>query len=164
MTYSDQPQGGHGARQYDAVLAPLDALAVDSGGISAAIDLAVRHGATLHIVSIVDRSGREIGVMPSEILVDLDGVREKDLDRVIAQAERAGVRSVVPSTVHDTFERATLQYAETHDIDLIVLARRKPSTFERLLFGGRSDSIVRNAEMPVLTVSVDDTQRLEPLA
>ena len=61
-----------------------------------------------------------------------------------------GVRVTAHTMIHAQAGHAILDFARTHEVDLIVLSTRVRSVAERLLIGSVADKVLRGATAPVL--------------
>ena len=73
------------------------------------------------------------------------------LDRVAAGVQERGI-NVQMVTIGGRPHYQIIQYAETHQVDLIVMSTRGQSGLSRWLMGSVSDRVVRGAKVPVLMV------------
>jgi nucleotide-binding universal stress UspA family protein len=73
------------------------------------------------------------------------------LDRVAAGVQERGI-TVQMVTVGGRPHYQIIQYAETNQVDLIVMSTRGQSGLSRWLMGSVSDRVVRGANVPVLMV------------
>ncbi len=73
------------------------------------------------------------------------------LDRVAASAQELGI-PVQMVTIGGRPHYQIIQYAETNQVDLIVMCTRGQSGLSRWLLGSVSDRVVRGANVPVLMV------------
>jgi nucleotide-binding universal stress UspA family protein len=73
------------------------------------------------------------------------------LDRVVTVVQERGI-TVQRDTVEGRPHFQIIQYAETNQIDLIVMSTRGQSGLSRWLMGSVSDRVVRGANVPVLMV------------
>jgi nucleotide-binding universal stress UspA family protein len=73
------------------------------------------------------------------------------LEGVAARTEEQGV-TIQVAAIEGRPNTAILTYAETHDVDLVVLCSRGRSGLSRWLMGSVADRVVRGATVPVLLV------------
>ena len=73
------------------------------------------------------------------------------LDRVAAGVQERGI-TVQMVTIGGRPHYQIIQYAETNQVDLIVMCTRGHSGLSRWLMGSVSDRVVRGANVPVLLV------------
>ncbi|HIQ12443.1 MAG TPA: universal stress protein [Caldilineales bacterium] len=88
---------------------------------------------------------------PKQLLQDaldyLNGIAEK--------LREEGVRVVTDAVERDAVAEALVEYAQEHDIDLIVMTTHGRSGLSRLIFGSVAESVVRHAPCPVLLVRAE---------
>ena len=73
------------------------------------------------------------------------------LDRIASGAQELGI-PVQMVTIGGRPHYQIIQYAETNQVDLIVMCTRGQSGLSRWLMGSVSDRVVRGAGVPVLLV------------
>jgi nucleotide-binding universal stress UspA family protein len=143
------------------ILVALDGSESAGRALALAGDLAVRYGATLHLVHVVPRPmvvSEELREFARTERVDLPvAVEMSGLGQSIIAAGRAAAAAKKAHSVKtevlsgDAAERL-LEYAREQAIDLIVLGRRGIGQIRGLLMGSVSWKVNSLAECPVLTV------------
>ncbi|WP_248896356.1 universal stress protein [Haloplanus halobius] len=144
---------------FDRALLPTDGSEAVGPAEETAIDLAEIHGATLHVLYIVDQptsvSGTGEGVPGLDALLDaFEQEGQEATGDVAAQAADRGIEAtsaVRRGNPHDDI----LTYAEDHDIDVIVMGTHGRTGVKRALLGSVTEDVVRHSEIPVLTVHRD---------
>ena len=53
---------------------------------------------------------------------------------------------------HDSVAKGTVEYADSHDIDLIIMFTHGRKGFERFLFGSIAEEVVNISDIPVLSI------------
>ncbi len=71
---------------------------------------------------------------------------------ISAAAERDFEQEVVTAVVRGQTSPAILEYADAHDIDLIVIGTHGRGGLDRVVIGSVAEQIVRESPVPVLTV------------
>jgi nucleotide-binding universal stress UspA family protein len=143
------------------ILIALDGSDHASRALAMGTDLAVRYGATLHLIHVMPRPvvvseelkhfARTEGVdLPVAVAMSPEAQSIVTAGRASATAQRApSLKTEI--LIGDPAERL-LQYAGEQAIDLIVLGRRGVSQIRGLLMGSVSWKVNTLAECPVLTV------------
>ncbi|MFC7400830.1 universal stress protein [Citricoccus sp. GCM10030269] len=86
-------------------------------------------------------------------LADASVASESDLDRVMAEAQAAGVSALILRPTHrDDLAEAILELAEEHDVALIVIGLRQRTQVGKFIMGSHAQRILLQAERPVLAV------------
>ena len=139
------------------ILVPTDFGPASDVALNYGIELARTFNATLHVlhavVEVVPVSPMPAlyGAEPAGVLVHMEseaGARVRDL-----VADRAGALSPVVDVVRAVSPaNAILEYAADHAIDLIVMGTHGRSTVAHFLLGSVTETVVRSAPCPVLTV------------
>ena len=143
------------------ILVALDGSEPASRALALAADLAVRYGATLHLVHVMPRPtmvsdelkefARTEGVdLP--VAVEMSGAGQSIIAAGRALAAGRGARGVTVEVLSGDAAERLLEYARVQAIDLIALGRRGVGQIRGLLMGSVSLKINSLAECPVLTV------------
>lgn len=145
---------------YDEILVPTDGSAGSDRVVEHAARLADAHGATLHLLYVVNTAAFANLPMESSfegIAATLAAEGETALDDAVAAVE-----SVAPETsvqrVSNEGSPATevVDYATAADCDLVVMGTHGRGGIDRLLLGSVAERVVRNSPVPVLTVRVGE--------
>ncbi|UPM45030.1 universal stress protein [Halocatena salina] len=141
---------------FDRILIPTDGSDAVRPAVETAINLAEIHDAILHVLYIVNQptivSGTGEGVPGLDnLLAALEKTGHETTTVVADQAtdQEIDVQTAVQrGNPHDDI----LTYATEHDIDLIVMGTHGRTGVKRALLGSVTETVVRHAENPVLTV------------
>ncbi|WP_255150407.1 universal stress protein [Halorarius halobius] len=134
---------------YDRILVPTDGTPGSERAVRTGLDLAGKYDATVYAVSVLDRGplGR-------------DGSRDRrkaDAEEALSAAESEAADADVPirtELLEGKVTDAVLSYIDENDIDLVVMGTHGRQGFSRVVVGSVSERIVREADVPVLTVSL----------
>jgi len=145
---------------YDRILVPTDGSSGVERALCHALDLAKRHGATVHAIYVVDSAGYSSLPMETSWEGISDMLRDEGeaaLDRV---RELADERDVPLDTdiVDGSPSREIVRVAEDDGADLIVMGTHGRGGLDRLLLGSVAERVVRSAPVPVLTVRVGEDE------
>ena len=137
---------------YDEILVPTDGSDAAEAALEQAIELASAYGARIHGLYVVDVTSYSTLEAGGDIVLEtLEQEGSDAVERVFDAAERAGV-DVTTSVVSGTPHRDILEYADDHDVDLIVMGTHGRTGLDRYLLGSVTEKVVRGAGVPVLTV------------
>ena len=131
---------------YETILVPTDGRSNTERAIEEAIELAKAHDATLHALYVINSAA----IAPGIDFEDLESVGEGAVEYVAELASERGHDDVETKVTHGLRHQAILDYAEAHDVDIIVMGRHRG--IERFLRGGVSDRVSKGATVPVLVV------------
>ncbi|AZH27214.1 universal stress protein [Haloplanus aerogenes] len=138
----------------ETILVPTDGSDCSEAAAAHAVALAEATGASLHVVHVVD-----LGVLPVDesgaLIEELQQAGQHALESVIDRAE--DVSSVQASVLSGSPYRAIVDYAESEDVDLVVMGTHGRTGFDRYLLGSVTERVVRLSDRPVLTL--DDHER-----
>jgi len=143
-------------------------VATDFGGPSEAAleygrQIARFSGATLHVVHVVADAASQVltpvGMVPDlgRLQMDLEDDARLRLEQTINDNDH-DVKSAIAVISSAAPARAILAYAESKQIDLIVVGTHGRSGLAHLLMGSVAEHVVRSAPCPVLTVRENQRQ------
>jgi len=143
---------------YDDVLLPVAIGELDENpAIDAALDLAERYDATVHLLSVVDPTVYD--PMTPEIDRVHEALEEDAQETVEDAAERARGRGLEVKTRvgHGAPHTVIVQYAggeleDADGTDVVVMATHGREGIEHALLGSVTEKVVRTSPVPVLTV------------
>lgn len=139
---------------YERILLPTDGSERTETAFRHAQELAGTYDATLHVLSVVD-----IDSFAALDGVDMDSVRSNRSEAVDTVADRATEQGVTTVTAlrEGTPADEILDYIDKHDIDMLVMGTQGRSGVDRVLVGSVTESVIRRATVPVVTVRQHDS-------
>ena len=146
---------------YTRILLPLDGSDMAERAVPFAVAQAERFRAQLILLRAVEPLlvGRSLAVLDDARLERMDWARDY-LESVATGIRERGIQVKIVVT-EEAPNVAITQYAETNEVDLIVLCSRGHSGPSRWLVGSVADRIVRGANVPVLLVRASQKHRRE---
>ena len=138
---------------FNRILVPIDGSATSSAGLAEAIRLAKLTGGSLRLVHVLDELAFTGGMefYGAEVLRRLQDGGQK----VLAEGERAAKAAGVPVETKlltgDTVDEI-VAYADSCDVDLIVVGSRGHGPVGSALLGSTSLGVLHEAHRPVLVV------------
>jgi nucleotide-binding universal stress UspA family protein len=148
---------------FKRILVPMDFSAPSDAALEQARSVATRFGASLHLLHVADDPYRVL--YSAEVFVpDIEGLREEILKDVTGRLNDR-LRPSDLTELHATAEAiigmpaaSIVEYADGHDIDLIVMGTHGRGGMSHLLMGSVAERVVRTAACPVLTVRKAHTE------
>lgn len=142
---------------YETILLPTDGSAGAVAATEHAVDLATAHGATLHVLYVVDVRMSPIGADAShaDVMELVEASAERPTAAALDRAEAAGVEAV-EAIRHGVPSQRIGEYADAEDADLIVMGTHGRTGVAHVLLGSVAERVVRTADTPVLTVPPED--------
>lgn len=135
---------------FEHILIPTDGSEPAQDAAKTGIDLAAIHGATIHGLYVVKpRRSAEGGT--EQVMESMRASGERTVAELAEQAEANGLVAITDVTEGVPYEEI-LDYAETNDIDLVVMGTHGRTGIGRYLLGSVTEKVVRLSEIPVLTV------------
>jgi nucleotide-binding universal stress UspA family protein len=139
------------------MLVPTDFSPASDIAFNYAIDMAVRQGASLHLLHVIDDASFATAY-PDGFYVELPGLRTQLIEEAMRRVEQmaalcldAGVTASVEVTVGRP-ARVVTEIAKERGTDLIVMGTHGRSGFAHLVLGSVAERVVRTAPCAVLTV------------
>ena len=146
---------------YERILVTTDGSTVAEHAVDHAVDLASTYDAELHALYVVDLEAVTFGLGTEQAerlrqgqFGEMDELREKAERATGYVRERAEANGVTVTEVHvggQPHERIA-DYAETNDIDLVVMGSRGRGGIKRALLGSVTERTLRSTTVPVLVV------------
>ncbi|MGQ3412447.1 universal stress protein [Natrinema versiforme] len=140
---------------YQDILVPTDGSDGTRQSLTHGLTIADRFDATIHAVSIVPEG--PLGTLQTDEAIP---AAERAVERVEAEADREGVDAVT-AVERGVPHEEILAYADDHGIDMIVMGTQGRTGLDRVLVGSVTERIVRMADVPVVTVRLNDEIRIE---
>ncbi|WP_336326108.1 universal stress protein [Halovenus sp. HT40] len=146
---------------YDRILVPTDGSDVAEAAVEQAIDLAEKYGAEIHALYVADTDAVAYGLGTEQVdrirqgnfsqMTELREQAEEATGHVANLAEEHGIDAVEH---HAGGQPHTMigNYADDHDIDLIVMGSHGRAGVRRALLGSVTERTLRSTHVPVLVV------------
>lgn len=156
---SDRPvlavrEDANGSYPYEGVLVPTDGSAVATAAVETAARLARRHGATLHVLSVLDDS-----VIDHEA-AGLTDALETSVAEIASEAAGtatdAGVESVTMAVEFGSVPETIREYAASEPVDLVVMGSHGRTGIREHVLGSTAERVLGSAPVPVLVVGDRD--------
>ena len=141
---------------YERILVATDGSEGTGRTVEEALGLAELTGATLHALYVVDT--RDYNTLPESKWLSLeDALVEQGQEAVEAVRERAATAGVDVETAvtHGLPHEEIVEYADAHDVDLIVMGTHGRSGLNHFLIGSVAEKVIRSANTPVHVVRVN---------
>ncbi|WP_435147444.1 universal stress protein [Halobaculum sp. P14] len=132
---------------FDDVVVPMDGSDCAEAALDAAVGLADRTGARLHVVSVVN----PYVLSKTTELEDERHEARATVDGGVAHAEDAGVDAAGEVLKGVPHEEIT-DYVDEHGADAVVMGTHGRSGVKRVLLGSTAENVVRSSTVPVFTV------------
>lgn len=149
---------------YSDILVPVDGSDEGLGAVEHAFDHAETYNSTVHGLYIVDESSSGSGLIGAESGSTMEQLRQQGerATEEIAKRGRENDVEVTTAVRKGLPHRGILEYADEHDIDLLVMSSHGRSGMNRFLFGSVTERVLRMTDRPVLVVNrLDDTENEE---
>lgn len=145
----DDGDGG----EIEDVLIPTDGSAPAATAAERSLDLAEQVGASVHLLAVADTD--LTGALPTVSGVELLESAGTHLEELAETARERGLEAT--TTVREGRPAEEIvDYAADGTVDLVAMATAGRGGIDRLVLGSVTDTVVRNATVPVLTIRPDD--------
>jgi nucleotide-binding universal stress UspA family protein len=141
---------------YDNILLPTDGSEGMTAVIEHARDLAAIHDGTVHVLYVANTASLSDLPMESSWEGVSSALQQQGERAIEAATEILGGQSVETRIIEGSPSKEITTYAEENDCDVIVMGTHGRSGVDRLLLGSVAERVVRSAQVPVLTISVDE--------
>ncbi len=145
---------------YNRILLPLDGSAIAEQALPHAIALVERFQAELIILRTFEPLAEKIGMMGDLVKRAEDVTRaiaEKYIENISASVQERGIR-VKSIIIEGRPHSEIVRFAETEQVDLIVISTHGQSGLTRWLMGSVADRVARGVSVPVLLVRSQETE------
>jgi nucleotide-binding universal stress UspA family protein len=152
---------------YERILVPTDGSNVAEAAVDQAIDLAEQYGAEVHALYVADTDAIAYGLGTEQV----DRIRQGNFSQMTelreeAEAATGYVADLAAEHGLDSVEhhaggqphKMISDYAEDHDIDLIVMGSHGRAGVRRALLGSVTERTLRSTHIPVLVVDYQGTE------
>lgn len=142
---------------YDKILVPTDGRPGTEGAVVRALDLARTFDAAVHVLYVVDTRPEPEGFEDEDRELIRERVTERGHAATVEIQDRAEALDLdVAREIREGVPESTiLEYAAEQGIDAIVMGTRGRSGPHHL--GSTTERVLARADMPVLTVALDET-------
>ena len=142
---------------FDRILLPTDGSDAGNRAVDQAVGLAAETGAALHLLFVVEDIPYAPEMVDDTVEAQIREVGEATLADIQERAGAAGVE--VTEAIRDGApHEAILEYAAEADVDAVVMGTHGRSGLDRYLLGSVTERVVRTADVPVLTVRMNDEE------
>jgi nucleotide-binding universal stress UspA family protein len=142
--------------RYDDVLLPTDGSGAAERAVEWGIALTTANDATLHSIYSVISSEMFDFADVTDIGDALEQIGNQALNTIRERGERNDL-TVETSLQRGAAAGTILSYAETNDVDMIVMGTHGRSGVTRYLIGSVTETVVRKAAVPVCCVPMDES-------
>lgn len=139
---------------YDRILFPTDGSAPAESGAEYALRIASAHGATLHVLHVVDTGRDDVATDQGERVEALTEDGWEIVDEVVRRAKAENV-SVVSEVLQGDPHGTVVGYGNRSDVDCIVMPTYGRRGVQRFLVGSVTERVINTASVPVVTVPPD---------
>lgn len=142
---------------YESVLVPTDGSAGVERALHHALGIADRCDASLHTVHVVQKPDLADELAEDSILDRLAHAGEEAVETIVEDAHAAGHEDVHSAVREGVPAAEILDYTDENGIDVIVMATAGRTGTAREMVGSVTETVVRAASVPVLTVNVGES-------
>ena len=146
---------------YDRILVPTDGSDVAESAVHHALDLAEKYDAAVHALYVVDIDSVNLSLGTEQVdrlkqgrFNEMEEVKEKADEATGTVADRGAERDieVVEHIAGGRPHTVIADYADDHEVDLIVMGSHGRAGVRRALLGSVTERTLRSTHVPVLVV------------
>jgi nucleotide-binding universal stress UspA family protein len=150
---------------YDRILVPTDGSDVAEAAVDHALDLAEKYDAEVHALYVVDIDSVNLSLGTEQVdrlkqgrFGEMEEIKSKADEATGVVADRGAERGVdvVEHVSGGRPHKVIADYAEEHDMDLIVMGSHGRAGVRRALLGSVTERTLRSTHVPVLVVDYLD--------
>jgi len=139
---------------YTQILFPTDGSEGSAAAFDHVLEIADSQDSTVHILNVADTTQDSVLRRQGEVVDTLVQEGETIVDDADDRAQQRGIETV--TEVRQGVPYSTIvDYAASHDVDLVVMPTHGRQGLRRFLLGSTSERVIRQAETPVLTIRPD---------
>ena len=152
FTWSFMYNRGVAPSMYDTILVPTDGSETSARAGREAFRLARELGSTVHVLFVIDESASSFLLSGDTMSEVLDELRLRGKDALDVTAAEADSVDVVTEMVRGVkVADAITDYADAHDVDLVVMGTRGRHGVDHLL-GSTTERVLARIDRPTLVV------------
>lgn len=138
---------------YKKILVPLDGSKLSEKALVHAHELAKQTTAEIVLLQVVVFPTRDYDVIPMDVAVSAEVIAEtkRYLERVAGDLRRLGMRVTTQVEVGYVADQI-IDYAASHEVDLIVMSTHGRTGPARWLIGSVADRVAHGSKVPVFMV------------
>ncbi len=138
---------------YKKILVPLDGSKLSEKALVHAHELAKQTTAEIVLLQVVVFPTRDYDVIPMDVAVSAEVIAEtkRYLERVAGDLRRLGTRVTTQVEVGYVADQI-IDYAASHEVDLIVMSTHGRTGPARWLIGSVADRVAHGSKVPVFMV------------
>jgi len=140
---------------FDKLLFPTDGSDGAAAVFDHVLDVADAHDATVHVVNVADTTEESLTQVRGQVVDVLERAGAQIIREAATRASDRGVPTVTEVLQGEPY-RTVVDYADTYDIDLVIMPTHGRQGLERYLLGSTTERVVRRSNVPVLTIRTDD--------
>jgi len=136
------------AQRFEKILVPVDGSKNSLKALETAVHLAREHEASLMVIHVIHTLSEKAGVRQKF-------GEEEVPPSFILQAKKLAMKNKIPFSsrvLTGDPGHAIVEYANTHDIDLIAIGARGRSAFKAIFLGSVSSYVLHKSKIPVILI------------
>ncbi|MCP5095578.1 MAG: universal stress protein [Chloroflexi bacterium] len=153
---------------FSNLLVPLDGSPAAEKALDLALDMARCYGGTVTLIQVQEDvlDGGTAAVVRATALAtgseaQANQILKQQCEAYLREVMQPRIESGVPmqmSVVRGKAAESVVEYANSHDVDLVVMATHGRTGLRRLAFGSVAEDVLRSASCPVVVIRPPDYQ------
>ena len=138
------------------ILVPFDGSTYSVKAFNAALDIAKRNGAKIHVLTCLEKDNLGAWYVDKRINKKIINDAKKFAMEFLSKLEKTAKGSNVSMSIHvletKSISKQILMFAKSKKINLIVIGSHGQTGFNRFLLGSVSNAVSQSAKCPVLII------------
>ena len=144
---------------YQHILVPVDGSDIANHAVQHAVELAKTHQANLSFISLItedpfnDADFYSVGSsIMKEYFIQAQANAQEALNSALKIAQDLGITAHTQMVQGEVSAAQVVQYAEAHQVDLIVVGSHGRKGFKKMVLGSFALDVLASAHLPVLVI------------
>jgi len=146
------------------ILLPTDFSNLSLTAANYAVDIAKQYGAKIHLLNVLEKTPpilaiRSLDLSEDKIIKTIDQDAENSLNKALEKINQDKSVEILPVIKKGVDFEVIVDYCESNNIDLIVIATHGRTGILHTLLGSVAEKVIRYARCPVLVITPSETEK-----
>ncbi len=146
------------------ILLPTDFSNLSLSAARYAVDIAKQYGARIHLLNVLEKTPpilaiRSLDLSEDKIIKTIDQDAQNSLKKALEKINQDKSVEIIPVIKKGVDFEIIVDYCESNNIDLIVIATHGRTGILHTLLGSVAEKVIRYARCPVLVITPSETEK-----
>jgi universal stress protein A len=146
------------------ILLPTDFSNLSLSAASYAVDIAKQYGAKIHFLNVLEKTPpilaiRSLDLSEDKIVKTIDEDAKNSMNNALDKINQDKAVEILPVIKKGIDFEVIIDYSESNNIDLIVIATHGRTGILHTLLGSVAEKVIRYARCPVLVITPSETEK-----